>query len=591
MASPAAAPQVDSGRLYRRLWPYARPHRRVAVLALIGMVLEASVAAGFTSLMQPLLDDALGARNSTVITWLPFAIIALFMARGLGVFIGDYGMAWISRRLIADLRARVFDRYLVLPSRFFAERASGDALARLSFQVEQIGQACTEGIKIWVLDTLIILGLLGVMTWYSPRLTLSVLVAGPLIALVVRTVSRRYRKISRRIQSSVADVTQIGQDVILGEREIKIYGGQQDEAERFARVNEHNRRQHLKVAATNAMSSALVQILAATSLALVVYLATRPGELERLTPGAFTAFMTAMLAILPSLKRLTSAQALIQRGLAAAESVFEILDQPAEPDSGTLAPARVRGEVRFEGVSLRYPGREDYALRDIQLSIAAGETVALVGRSGSGKSSLVALLARFLAPERGQVLIDDAPIEHYQLRALRQQLALVSQQIVLFNDSVARNIAYGDLRRAEPAAIEAAARAAHAWEFIEQLPQGLDTPIGERGAALSGGQRQRLAIARAWLKDAPILILDEATSALDNRSERQVQAALKTAMQGRTTIVIAHRLSTVEQADRIVVMDEGRIVEQGTHAALLARGGMYAQLYRSREDGADADIP
>ncbi|MCB1598966.1 MAG: lipid A export permease/ATP-binding protein MsbA [Xanthomonadales bacterium] len=578
-------------RLYRRLLPYARPHWPVALGALAGMVLEASVAAGFTALMQPLLDDALGARNASVIAWLPFAIIALFVARGLGVFIGDYGMAWISRRMIADLRAQVFERYLVLPSRFFAERASGDALSRLSFQVEQIGQACTEGLKIWVLDSLIIIGLLGVMTWYSPQLTLSVLLAGPAIALVVRLVSKRYRAISRRIQTSVADVTQIGQDVILGEREIKIYGGQQDEAERFSKVNEHNRRQHLKVSATNAMSSALVQILAASSLALVVYVATRPGELERLTPGAFTAFMTAMLAILPSLKRLTSAQSLIQRGLAAAESVFSILDEAAEPDPGTYAPERVRGEIRLDGIRLRYPGREDYALGGIDLHVAAGETVALVGRSGSGKSSLVALLARFLHPDSGQVSIDGVPLDDYSLRALRRQLALVSQQIVLFNDSVARNIAYGDLRRSSRAEIEAAARAAHAWEFIEALPQGLDTTIGERGAALSGGQRQRLAIARALLKNAPILILDEATSALDNTSERQVQQALRSAMNGRTTLVIAHRLSTVEQADRIVVMDEGRIVEQGSHAELLARGGMYAQLYRSREDAVDADIP
>ncbi len=584
-------PVVGSEGLYARLLPYAKPHWLVALGALCGMILEASVAAGFTALMQPLLDDALGARSASVIAWLPLAIIALFLARGLGVFVGDYGMAWISRRIIADLRAQVFDRYLVLPSRFFAEHASGDVLSRLSFQVEQIGQACTEGLKIWVLDSLIIIGLLCVMSYYSPQLTLSVLLAGPAIALVVRLVSKRYRAISRRIQTSVADVTQIGQDVILGEREIKIYGGKQDEAERFSTVNEHNRRQHLKVAATNALSSALVQILAASSLALVVYMATRPGELERLTPGAFMAFMTAMLAILPSLKRLTSAQAIVQRGLAAAESVFAILDEPSEPDQGLLAPERVRGEVQFSGVYLRYPGRDDYALRGIDLHIQAGETVALVGRSGSGKSSLVALLARFLAPDQGSVCIDGVPLDQYQLTALRQQLALVSQQIVLFNDSVARNIAYGSLRRSSRAAIESAARAAHAWEFIEALPQGLDSVIGERGAALSGGQRQRLAIARALLKDAPILILDEATSALDNASERAVQQALRAAMSGRTTIVIAHRLSTVEQADRIVVLDEGRIVEQGSHQALLARAGMYAQLYRSREDGADADFP
>ncbi len=578
-------------QLYRRLLPYARPHWLVALGALGGMLLEASVAAGFTALMQPLLDDALGARDDSVIRWLPLAIIGLFVARGLGVYIGDYGMAWISRRIIADLRAEVFGRYLVLPSRFFAERASGDVLARLSFQVEQIGQACTEGLKILVLDSLIIAGLLGVMTYYSPQLTLSVLLAGPLIAIVVRLVSKRYRAISRRIQTSVADVTQIGQDVILGEREIKIYGGQRDEAERFSRVNEHNRRQHLKVSATNAMSSALVQILAASSLALVVYVATRPGELERLTPGAFTAFMTAMLAILPSLKRLTSAQALIQRGLAAAESVFEILDQPGERDEGTLAPARVRGEISLRSVSVRYPGRDDYALQQVSLDIPAGQTVALVGRSGSGKSTLVALLARFIAAESGEVCIDGVPIEQYRLAALREQLALVSQQIVLFNDSIGRNIAYGDLRRSTPSDVEAAARAAHAWEFIEALPDGIDSTIGERGASLSGGQRQRLAIARALLKDAPILILDEATSALDNDSERLVQQALRTAMSGRTTIVVAHRLSTIEHADRIVVMDHGRIVEQGSHAQLLARGGLYAALYRAHGSEADADFP
>ncbi|MBK8069479.1 MAG: lipid A export permease/ATP-binding protein MsbA [Rhodanobacteraceae bacterium] len=583
--------EQGTSQLYRRLLPHARPHWPVALAALCGMLLEASVAAGFTALMQPLLDDALGARDSSVIRWLPLAIIGLFVARGLGVYIGDYGMAWISRRVIADLRAQVFGRYLVLPSRFFAERASGDVLARLSFQVEQIGQACTEGLKILVLDSLIIAGLLGVMTFYSPQLTLSVLLAGPLIAVVVRLVSKRYRAISRRIQTSVADVTQIGQDVILGEREIKIYGGQRDEAERFSRVNEHNRRQHLKVSATNAMSSALVQILAASSLALVVYVATRPGELERLTPGAFTAFMTAMLAILPSLKRLTSAQALIQRGLAAAESVFEILDQPGEADEGTLAPERVRGEISLRKVSVRYPGREDYALREVSLDIPAGQTVALVGRSGSGKSTLVALLARFIAAESGEVCIDGVPIEQYRLRSLREQLALVSQQIVLFNDSIGRNIAYGDLRRCEPAAVAAAARAAHAWEFIEALPDGIDTTIGERGASLSGGQRQRLAIARALLKNAPILILDEATSALDNDSERLVQQALRTAMAGRTTIVVAHRLSTIEHADRIVVMDQGRIVEQGAHVQLLARGGLYAALYRAHGSEADADFP
>jgi subfamily B ATP-binding cassette protein MsbA len=575
-------PTRPAWQTWRRLLRHAQVYWPLALAALVGIVLEAGVATAFTWLLKPMLDEVFVERDQALIAWLPWVILVLFAARGAGLFLGDYSVARISRSVIRDLRQACFDRYLALPSGYFSRHPSGELSARLTYHVEQVGQTCTEGVKIMILDGLTVIGLLGVMFYWSVSLTLMVLLIGPLIALLVGFVGRRYRRISRRVQASMSDVAQLAQESVAAEREIKIYAAQRLFNERFALTNRRHFGGQMKIAATNALSTASVQFLAALALALVILMATQPGRLESLSPGAFMSFISAMLLILPSLKRLTTVQAMIGRGLAAAESVFDLLDEAVENDGSGTPLGRCRGEFELDQVTMRYADDRAAALDSVDLRLPAGTVTALVGRSGSGKSTLAALLARFHAPQSGRILLDGQPLQSYALADLRRQIALVSQHVVLLDDSIAANIALGAGGTAARAEIEAAAGAAHVLEFANELPRGLDTPIGENGAQLSGGQRQRIALARAILKDAPILILDEATSALDNESERLIQAALAQITRGRTTLIIAHRLSTVEKADRVVVMDAGRIIEQGSHAELLAAGGAYAALYHSQ---------
>ncbi len=567
-------------RVYGRLLQYAKPYWRMFAVALVGMAVFAAADVGFIALMRPLLDGSFVDRDPEVIRVMPPLIITLFLLRGTAVFLSAFGMAWVGRHVIRDLRAELFGQYLRLPVAFFDRSSSGNLIARLTYHAEQVAESTSNALTAMVKDGLQVTGLLCLMLYLDWRLTLFALGVGPLVALVVRYVSRRFRRVSGRIQDSMGDVTHVAEEVISGQRVIKLYDGVEYESEHFAEVNERNTALHLKLVSTRAGSVAAVQFIAAWAVAAIVYFATSPAVLETMTPGTFVAFMGAMLSLLNPLKNLTTLNEKLQRGIAAASDIFALLAEPPEPLGGERSLERARGEIRFEEVSFRYPGAEHDVLEGITLDIAPGETVAFVGESGSGKSTLLSLLPRFYDPSAGRILLDGAPLAEYRVRDLRRQFALVDQNISLFNDTVARNIAYGALNGAEPAAIERAARGAHAWDFISRLPKGLDTPVGQNGVLLSGGQRQRLAIARALLKPAPILILDEATSALDTESERAVQQALEELMESRTTLVIAHRLSTVQKANRIVVLDGGRVVEIGTHDELLAAGGRYALLYR-----------
>lgn len=582
-----AAGRGGSLRGYLRLLAYTRPFWPVQLAAAVGMLIEAAAAGTFTWLMRPLIDGTFVERDPQVLAWMPIAVVVLFLVRGLGVFMSGYGMAYVGRRVVETLRGQTFAHLLHLPSSYYADENTARLVARLNFNAEQVADACAESLKVIVTDTLTVLALFAVMLWNSVSLTLTLVFMVPMIALVVWGAGRRFRSISRRMLGTVSDATRVAGETLAGLDAVKVYGGEAAAEERYRELSARRRRLHLKGSAAKAMSTSLVQLTAAVALAILIWIAGRGAMNGTVTAGTFISMMLAMSAMLPSLKRLTTVQDTMQKGLIAAESLFEILDAPVEPGQGGVRIGRATGRIEYRDVALRYPGAGREALSAIDLVAEPGTVTAIVGRSGSGKSSLVRLLPRLLEPTRGEILLDGRPLREYDLADLRRQIAWVSQQIVLFDDTVAANIAFGALAGRDPEAIRAAARAAHALEFIEALPQGFDTRIGEGGAALSGGQRQRLAIARAILKDAPILILDEATSALDTESERLIQDALAHVMRDRTTFVIAHRLSTIEHADRVLVMDEGRIVERGSHRELLAKGGTYANLHRMQFRDAD----
>jgi subfamily B ATP-binding cassette protein MsbA len=557
-----------------------RPHWKGFALTLAATALAAATEPLFPALMKPLLDKGFGQGGNDWLAWLPLAIIGIFLLRGVAGFLASYGMSWVSNRVITDLRQLMFERLMRLPASYFDAHASSVPATRIAYDVNGVAAAATSTLTVLIRDTLSVIGLVAWLLYLNWKLTLISLAVIPLTALVVRAFSKRLRKLSLAAQEGMAQMNEVLQESIRGQKVVKIFGGEAHATSRFSRVNNALRGYGMRQAIAAAAVAPITQIFASVGLAIVVYVAMQQSAGNETTIGGFVSFITAMLLLLAPLKHLADINAPLQRGLAAAESVFRMLDEAAEVDAGTERLGRARGEIEFAGVGLRYAGAEREALAAIDLRIRPGETVALVGPSGGGKTSLVNLVPRFYHAGSGRIRIDGHDIETLTLGSLRANIAHVGQDVFLFDDTVAANIAYGGKRDASRSEIEAAARAAHALEFIAAMPQGFDTVIGENGSRLSGGQRQRIAIARAILKDAPILILDEATSALDSESERAVQEALETLMTGRTTLVIAHRLSTVEHADRIVVLAHGRIVEIGSHAELLASGGLYASLYR-----------
>ncbi len=585
--NPPSNPPSGSREIYLRLLRYARPHWKYFLLGISGMLGFAFADVSFIALMRPLLDDSFVQRDATTISTMPWLILVLFLVRGAAAYASAYGMAAVGRQVIKTLRGELFEHFLHLPVSFFDRSSPGSLLTRLTYHAEQVAESTSNVITAMVKDGITVIGLIGLMFWLEWRLAIFIIAVGPIIAVLINVISRQFRTISRRIQDSMGDVSHVAEEVITAQRVVKLFGGQAYERAQFGVANEKNRRMNVRLVATRAGSSASVQFIAAWAVSAVVYVATSPTVLESMTPGTFVGFIGAMMSILGPVKNLTNLNEKLQKGISAATDIFKLLHETVEHTGGEVLQSPVRGAVSFRDVSFHYPGTSKNVLEGINLDVRAGETVAFVGRSGSGKSTLLSLLPRFYDATGGAITIDGQDIAKIDPRDIRRHIALVDQNVTLFNDTVERNIAYGELGGASRADIQAAAESAHAWDFIRQLPQGLDTPVGPNGVMLSGGQRQRMAIARALLKTAPLLILDEATSALDTESERVVQDALLTLMEGRTTLVIAHRLSTILHADRIVVIDQGRIVEVGTHAELLERNGEYAALYRLQFSSSD----
>jgi subfamily B ATP-binding cassette protein MsbA len=563
---------------YRRLLGYLRPHKLQFALGLLGALVYAVSMASFPVAAKYFGDDVLTHPDPRVIVWLPVGLVVIFVLRGLGDFTQTYFMGYVGRQIVKRLRGELFHSTVRLPLNIFDRSSSANMLSKLTFNTEMIGQAATDSVVVMVrsgLTTLAFITQIFLLNW---RLALISLTMGPLIGWLVTVINRKFRRYGRRIQDSMGDVTRIAKESFEAPRLLKVYNAEQHVDAQFESVNEHNRRSNMKLILTKGLSNPIVQLLTAIGASFVLAIALASTIEGHMTAGAVLGFFTALASITQPLKDLIGAASPMQQGIAAAEGIFATLDAPGESSGGSHVTRRVRGDVQFEDVSFTYDTGKGAALRAVSFSAPAGQSIAIVGRSGSGKSTLVNLLPRFYDVKSGHVRIDGIDVRDYQLHNLREQIAVVSQDVVLFNDTIRNNIAFG--RDFDGDAVERAAEAAHVLEFTRELPSGLDTVVGDRGVLLSGGQRQRIAIARALLKNAPILILDEATSALDSEAERHIQAALAQLVRNRTTFIIAHRLSTVEQADRILVLDSGSIVESGSHAELLAQGGLYAQLHR-----------
>ncbi|WP_376716124.1 lipid A ABC transporter ATP-binding protein/permease MsbA [Pantoea agglomerans] len=571
---------LSTRQTFGRLWPTISPFRLGLLVAGVALIVNAAIDPFMLTLLKTLLDDVIGKNNHGILRWMPLVIIGLILIRGVSGYISSYCISWVSGKVVMTLRRRLFSHMMGMPVAFFDQQSTGTLLSRISYDCEQVASSSSGSLVTVVREGASIVGLFVMMFYYSWQLSLILLVLAPIVSLAIRIVSRRFRTISKTMQNTMGQVTSHAEQMLKGHKEVLMFGGQQVETSRFEQVSNKMRRQGMKMVSATSLSDPIIQLLASSALAFVLYAASFPSVMATLTAGSISAVFSAMLMLMRPLKSLTNVNAQFQRGMAACQTLFAILDTEQEKDEGTRVADRATGNIEFRDVTFTYPGSETPALQHINLTLPAGKTVALVGRSGSGKSTLASLLTRFYDIDSGEILLDGHDLRDYTLASLREQVALVSQHVHLFNDTVANNIAYARTDVFSREAIEKAAQMAHAMEFINKMDNGLDTVIGENGVLLSGGQRQRIAIARALLRDSPILILDEATSALDSESERAIQSALETLQQNRTTLIIAHRLSTIEKADEILLVEEGRIVERGSHQQLLQKNGAYARLYQ-----------
>ncbi|WP_029685006.1 lipid A ABC transporter ATP-binding protein/permease MsbA [Tatumella saanichensis] len=570
---------LSTWQTFRRLWPMIAPHKAGLVVSAIALILNAAGDTLMLSLLKPLLDDGFGKADKSVLVWMPLAVIGLMLVRGVTSYISSYCISWVSGNVVMRMRRRLFAHMMGMPVAFFDQQSTGTLLSRITYDSEQVASSSSSALVTVVREGASIIGLFIMMFYYSWQLSLILIVLAPIVSIAIRMVSKRFRGISKTMQNTMGQVTTSAEQMLKGHKEVLIFGGQEIETKRFDAVSNRMRQQGMKLVSASSISDPIIQLIASLALAFVLYAASFPSVMDTLTAGTITVVFSSMIALMRPLKSLTNVNAQFQRGMAACQTLFTILDSEQEVDNGKLEIDRARGDIQFKDVTFCYPGREVPALRNITMDLPAGKTVALVGRSGSGKSTIASLLTRFYDIQSGEITLDGHDLSEYTLQSLRNQVALVSQNVHLFNDTIANNIAYARESQYSREEIEKVAKMAHAMDFISKMENGLDTVIGENGVLLSGGQRQRIAIARALLRDCPVLILDEATSALDTESERAIQSALDELQKNRTSLVIAHRLSTIEKADQIVVVEDGRIIERGSHQELLESRGAYAQLH------------